>query len=59
MESECCIICAEPIDRKETDDPIYHKLKHPFYNLTTGDELGPVCEVCNKALIQLMLVNKQ
>lgn len=59
MELEYCIICDEPTGRAgKMDDSIYHTLKHPFYNLKTGDELGPVCEKCNEALIQLMLVSE-
>lgn len=57
MEMELCIICEDPTGRAgQGDDSIYPHLIYPLWEmleLTTGEEVGPLCPDCANALKQL------
>ena len=57
---EMCVICDHETGRAGRGDSIYATLNYPMwerFELSSGDEIGPLCYDCNRALMQLEFID--
>ena len=56
---EYCIICGEPTGRAgRDDDSIYVELKQKYGAYDAGEIIGGLCEECNRAMLQLNIIEE-
>ena len=56
MNYEYCLICDERTGRAgRADDSIFLTLMTNFALYVRGDDIGPLCEDCRNAFVQLKL----
>ena len=56
---EYCSVCGEPTGRAgQGDDSIYVELKVKYGTYDAGEIIGGLCEECNRAMLQLNMIEE-
>jgi hypothetical protein len=57
IDRELCIVCDLETGRAgKSDDSIFVFLKSSLHRWMIGDHVGPICEKCHDAMVQLDVI---